>query len=430
MFGFLLSQQRRARRQASHWLDAAERLHHFRRDLLTPAQNQRLLAAQTDLRNSLRDRKDAAALKLGIEHLELVMREVGGRLYPATSLTENIEFFLVAAIVILGLRAYFVQPFKIPTNSMWPTYHGMTHELHAEGEKPGLVTRAGRFLAFGAVGYSAVAQADGEVLMPVTPDLNFIYQTKSSRTLLVFPGTVREYTFLVGGETTTLQVPGDFDLERVLEERLGVGVRGLRASINDRLSKNGMRPESSVMTFRRNGQEFNQRVYWVPIGLTARRGESFLDFDIETGDLLFVDRFTYQFFPPKVGQAFVFRTGNIPALKSSEGEKYFVKRLVGAPGDQMEIRQPALWRNGAPASGAAAFNANATREDRYPGYVNGGLLEAGETATVPAHHYMALGDNSPLSHDSRYWGFVPDHDVVGKPLFIYYPLTRRWGLAK
>ncbi|MDB6115544.1 MAG: lepB, partial [Lacunisphaera sp.] len=42
----------------------------------------------------------------------------------------------------------------------------------------------------------------------------------------------------------------------------------------------------------------------------------------------------------------------------------------------------------------------------------------------------AMGDNSLESADSRFWGFVPEKDVVGRPLFIYYPLTKRWGPAK
>jgi signal peptidase I len=58
------------------------------------------------------------------------------------------------------------------------------------------------------------------------------------------------------------------------------------------------------------------------------------------------------------------------------------------------------------------------------------MLPVGGKVTVPANSYFALGDNSPRSLDSRYWGFVPDKDVVGRPLFIYYPLTSRWGLAR
>jgi signal peptidase I len=49
--------------------------------------------------------------------------------------------------------------------------------------------------------------------------------------------------------------------------------------------------------------------------------------------------------------------------------------------------------------------------------------------TVPARSFLALGDNSANSKDGRYWGYVPAKDVVGKPLFIYYPFTSRWGPA-
>ena len=49
---------------------------------------------------------------------------------------------------------------------------------------------------------------------------------------------------------------------------------------------------------------------------------------------------------------------------------------------------------------------------------------------VPESSYLALGDNSMNSFDGRFWGFVPAKDVVGRPLFIYYPFTRRWGPAK
>jgi signal peptidase I len=57
-------------------------------------------------------------------------------------------------------------------------------------------------------------------------------------------------------------------------------------------------------------------------------------------------------------------------------------------------------------------------------------LEAGETLTVPENDFFALGDNSYNSADGRYWGFVPAKDAIGRPLFIYYPFTKRWGPAR
>jgi len=146
---------------------------------------------------------------------------------------------------------------------------------------------------------------------------------------------------------------------------------------------------------------------------------------------LFVDRLSYNFVPPKVGSGFVFRTGKIAALQADEGDKYFVKRLAGVPGDVLEIKEPVLYRNGRPADGAAAYDKNARREGKYPGFTNtlDGLLPPGGSVTVPAHAFFALGDNSPRSKDSRYWGFVPEKEVVGRPLFIYFPLSSRWGPA-
>ena len=54
-------------------------------------------------------------------------------------------------------------------------------------------------------------------------------------------------------------------------------------------------------------------------------------------------------------------------------------------------------------------------------------LSKGKTFTVPEDSFFAMGDNSWDSQDSRYWGTVPGNDVIGRPLFIYYPFTKRWG---
>ncbi|MDE2021212.1 MAG: signal peptidase I, partial [Patescibacteria group bacterium] len=169
------------------------------------------------------------------------------------------------------------------------------------------------------------------------------------------------------------------------------------------------------------------RVQPLKLGRTVQAGEPVLSFDLLVGDMLFVDRFSYHFSKPKVGDGFVFHTRKIPAAGD---DQYYIKRLVGLPGDTLEIRQPVLYRNGQPIKGAAAFEENARQADHYPGYRNEGLLDFGLTVTVPPESYFALGDNSPISKDGRYWGFVPAKEVVGKPLFIYYPLTKRWGLPK
>lgn len=433
-FDFFRSEESKTRKHAANWLEVAERVHHFRRDQLADAQLQQLAAATGELRTRLKEKADASKLKMAIEKLETVLRAVGGRHYPMTSLMENVEFFLVAAIVILGLRAYFVQPFKIPTNSMWPSYYGMTHEAFADGEEPGLLGRAARFAAFGARNYAVAAPTDGEVLVPVFSNLRIAYAEKPGRSFLIFPTVMREYTFSVNGSLVRLDVPGDFDFERVLEERFKGSYGTLLESIKAEVQKKNGRIESSSLTVRSGDRTFEERVYWVPLGKTVKAGEPIVSFDILTGDLLFVDRFTYNFFPPKVGQGFVFKTDNIdsPEMQDARGEQirqYYIKRLVGVPGDKLEIKAPVLFRNGAPITGADAFEANARKRGLYPGYAAEFQLAPGRSVEVPEHNYYALGDNSPRSKDSRYWGFVPEKDVVGRPLFIYYPLTKRWGIA-
>jgi signal peptidase I len=165
-------------------------------------------------------------------------------------------------------------------------------------------------------------------------------------------------------------------------------------------------------------------------GKTVRAGERVMAFDILTGDQLFVDRMSYHFVRPSVGSGFVFRTGNIEGIFRTYGDQYYIKRLVGVPGDTLEIKEHTLMRNGAPITGAAAFDKNAKQQDNYVGYRNEGLLARDAKITIKPNEFFAMGDNSANSADGRYWGTVPAKDVVGRPIFVYYPFTRHWGPAR
>jgi signal peptidase I len=162
------SAEDKMRDNAANWLEVAERVYHFRRDVLAAALVAELQSHIAGLRGLLKARAGAEKLRLEIEALEEVLRRTGGAIYPKSALVENVEFFLVAAIVILGIRTYFVQPFKIPTNSMWPTYNGMTPEVFLKkADEPSNVAMAARTVLFGAWPHRLDAPADGEVLIPV-----------------------------------------------------------------------------------------------------------------------------------------------------------------------------------------------------------------------------------------------------------------------
>jgi signal peptidase I len=424
----LFSGERKMRRHAVNWLEIAQSVWNHRRDCLTEAEASDLNQRREELRKAVRDRADAGKLRLEIESLEEVLRRVGGSVYPKTSLAENVEFFLVAAIVILGLRCYFLQPFTIPTNSMWPSYYGMTSQSYArKADEPSVPAEAARLVLLGAWPHRLTAPADGEILIPVggAESRGWTHsRIVPGRTWLVLPTKVREYTLLVGDQPVTVRLPIDFDFDWTVAQSLfppqpGNYPQNFSAFMEAQLA-------SGNFEMREVDGEY---LHCIRTGRVVRAGDRVLSFDELTGDKLFVDRISYHFVRPKVGDGFVFRTGNIPDIVREEGDQYYIKRLVGVPGDTLEVRGTTLWRNGAPITGAAAFEANSRRLGDYPGYGASGLLSPGRTVHVGPMSFFAMGDNSPNSADGRVWGFVPAKDVAGRPLFVYYPITRRWGLA-
>lgn len=432
---------------AGNWLELAEKVYNYRRDLMQPAEVAELQSKTATVRAQLKEKSEISKLKLSLESLEETLRRHGGRVYPKSSFVENVEFFLVAAIVILGIRTYFIQPFKIPTNSMWPSYFGMTPEVfHTLSEEPNVVEGIGRFLLFGARSRRIDAPASGEVEFTIGGGEGrgiISNRVVNGRSWLILPTKLKEYTLFVDGAPVSFTVPLDFDFDWTIREAFFPGETSLEAG----LEKLNARRQSQLRILNIGGRQ--QTLRFFKTGKQVQAGERILSFDILTGDQLFVDRMSYHFVQPSVGSGFVFRTGHIPGISETRGDQYYIKRLVGVPGDVIEI-QPAssqrndapdgtrltnerfgvLMRNGKPIEGADAFGHNNNREGLYAGYVALNRLAPGKELTVPENSFFALGDNSRNSEDGRYWGFVPGHDVVGRPIWIYYPFTKRWGPAR
>lgn len=420
MFGLFDSVEKTMRKNSVNWLELADKIYHYRRDELKEQERAQLQQRMEGLRGLLRDKVDASKLKLGIEQLEEVLRRTGGTFYPKSTIQEYVEFFLVAAIVVLGVRTFFLQPFKIPTNSMYPSYYGMTAQVYEDPAKsPGLATRAVRFVLFGAQHKQPIAPVSGAIGLPIDANGSLLSVQKPGRKWLIVPTVVREFMIFVGDTPVPIQVPGDFEMDPVIRDYFNITAEQLVAK---------------ARTATRGGPNFRL----VVLDKVAERGKPLIDFDVLTGDQLFVDRFSYHFFPPKVGEGFVFRTAHLydlhPRMRGGPKDQYYIKRLVGLPGDKLEIREPVLYRNGAPITGSKAFDKNARREGAYPGYRNIdqdlAILAKGKVAEVPPDSFLPLGDNSASSLDGRFWGYVPNKDAVGRPLFIYYPFTHRWGLAQ
>ena len=160
------------------------------------------------------------------------------------------------------------------------------------------------------------------------------------------------------------------------------------------------------------------------------------------GDYLLVDKVYYgdgghwgavlPYHPVQRGDIIVFKWPVRP-------QQHFVKRVIGAPGDRIRMSRGRVYVNGKIVDESysvfKAHSYDSYRDDfpnvRYrppqvanewwhdfPGFVrNGDLL-------VPEGHYFVLGDNRDQSLDSRYWGFVPRENIVGKPFLIYLSLQQ------
>jgi signal peptidase I len=139
------------------------------------------------------------------------------------------------------------------------------------------------------------------------------------------------------------------------------------------------------------------------------------------GDRILVNKFIY-------GIKIPFTDYSLPALqKPKRGEvivfvspedpkRDFVKRLVALGGEKVQIKNGTLYINDK-ALEAAAFNT------KYY-YNRGEYGMQNQEVTVKNNAYFVLGDNSASSRDSRYWGFVPEKNLIGKAFLIYWPLQR------
>ena len=121
-------------------------------------------------------------------------------------------------------------------------------------------------------------------------------------------------------------------------------------------------------------------------------------------------------------------------LPPGASSQYYVKRLAGMPGQTLRIDPPQLFVNGEQATQPPFQRVMAACEG-YRGYANQCdygplplyLSSPLDQFTVPPNSYFALGDNSYNSSDSRFWGVVPEQNVVGRALFVYWPFSQRWG---
>lgn len=128
---------------------------------------------------------------------------------------------------------------------------------------------------------------------------------------------------------------------------------------------------------------------------------------LQIDDHLMIEKVSYLFHEPERGDIVVFRPTE--ALKQENYHQAFIKRIIGLPGETVEVRD-----------GKVFINGQELVEDyikELPKYNYGPEI-------VPDNQYLVLGDNRNNSYDSHVWGFVPRENLIGKAFVRFWPLNR------
>lgn len=403
----------KAVREAVAMRKHVQRLLNAQRDLLSP---QAVAAVQLKI-NELNDaiaEGNKGKIRIKAEELQFAAEEKI-KPYPNAVWRENVEVLLVALAVAMGIRTFFVQPFKIPTGSMQPTLYGVTSKnllLEKNSRIPtGLERIKEWFEGFSYI--HLVAQNNGTI-DGVSP----------MRKFLIF--NIKQ-TISIGGVPQTIWFPPDLG-----EAPPGMDPLAYRADL--KMGDDG-------------------RFY--------HKGEDVIKLRVHAGDHLFVDRFTYNFRKPERGEIVVFETKGIPEDRRDNApywtippNEFYIKRLVGLGGETISLQKDYdvlfgrelvpvghLVVNGRSLSASTphfenlytyygadnSTNVLVYHEDHYYGHAMIQALSPGEEFQIPTNSYFVMGDNTMNSLDSRYWGDFPSKYVIGKSFFVYWPITKRFG---
>jgi signal peptidase I len=423
-----------------------QRLLNAQRDVMTPVAVQSVQGALHELQTALRSGLQKSELRNQMDALE----KVAGkwlRPYPHAVWRENVEVLLVALAVAMGIRTFFLQPFKIPTGSMQPTLYGVNSvpdfspstvdfsagrsAIEAQFKKQASLRDAlqiptgGQRIKEWFEGNSylhVVAQADGQV-EAITPPVRFLIFNLWQK-------------IVVGGRTQIIWFPPDCG-EQTLAARAGFDI-----PLGD-------------------GRRLN-----LFQGHVFHKGNDIIKMKISAGDHLFVDRFTYNFRKPRRGEIVVFETEGIPEgdreLYNIPSNQFYIKRLVGLGGETIWLNQDYIVTNaprfeddgrvpvgnlvvdGKPLTASTPHFENlyafagapvgTTMIPYYPNHYYGHAmirkLAPGLKFEIRPDYLFVMGDNTMNSLDSRFWGDFPESYVTGKSFFVYWPLTKRFGIGQ
>jgi signal peptidase I len=407
-------------RTAAELRHHAQKLVNHQKDLLSQEDVRSVQSAIDNLYNTLRNACNKINLNKAIKELE----EIGSSKliqYKSPKMRENIEVGLFAVAIAMSIRTFFFQPMGIPTGSMQPTLYGITEgELSAQEQPITGVKGFFRGWLNGVSHYQLVAEGDWRLkeIESVRPFLKMLKRQKF------------KFIDLNTGEEIIRDIIPPTDSRN----------KSLFANY-----KQGMNTNFAQHQFIKNSHN----------GYVYKKGEDVFKMKRESGDHLLVNRFIYNFRKPKRGEIIVFETKNIQSLQQ---DLFYIKRLIGLPNESISIGNDRhvvvngkrLDSTDHPFEFLYSFelddNKKYARDSEFSGHVNrqgyadskrndGHVIpyrfrlfgDESFKLQIPQNEYLAFGDNTMNSTDSRDWGTLPGKNIFGTPSFIYWPFFSQPG---
>ncbi len=512
----------------------ARNLRHMREDVMAPAD---LGALDAAIQRASQAAHSGNEQEMPDAHQALCERVEA--LSPPCSLPgwrENFEVLVVALGVAMAFRAYFYQPFQIPTGSMQPTLYGIcSHEQDAPRTRDQPILKVSNWLAAGewftrvetrrtgkvavlwnddrVPGYTTVASGRWPGALPPAAiyrkessitrkvasmggflglsffdrgyDLHFLPNDVASRQAGIYrtdfvPDTAvqAQVAEILRKDALWLQAAAADQATAEIRMAAWQNLYPILASVAN-WTRGGKLDAATLQTvlmaykvsdLRRQGQVIDPGIEqqacralqqlvsqwssaaaagspaipWFPLltgcGVELPAGQLLWSGVVTAGDQVFVNRWSWSFRLPRRGEVMVFSTQDIPGL---EPGTHYIKRMCGLPGETLAVHPPELWINGEAVFEPQTIARVARREKLaswappYAGYRVVGDVEAGldralrtpaDSIQLQADEYFAMGDNTPNSKDSRYWGPVPRRNLLGPASMVYWPFTsKRWG---
>ncbi|MFT5906421.1 MAG: signal peptidase I [Cryomorphaceae bacterium] len=400
----------------------------YKRDLMEPDRVIEIESRRADLKSAIKAGKKEEALEAG-KLLEKTCEHALPKYRSPNAFQENIEVFFVAIVVALGIRAYFLQPFRIPTNSMYPALNGITGGALVKKDWPSFPVRMVQQATHGRNYFSLTASSDARIVdITDYQSLHFFPRVR----VQFSSGQIETFS----GSATSLEQAGLTKLydELIKKQDPGSWARLKHKSIDDRAD-----------AYFRGSRDFGQPIfkkYNIEAGTKVLAGYT------ESGDLILVDKVSYHFKSPKQDEVFVFDTRGIEYIEESNRvnktpPSHYIKRLIATPGQNISI-QPVehndpdypdggiLIRDGQNADDPGIMRVQ-SRQGGFNGYMLMGITnkQLDYKPSTGQSEYWAMGDNSYKSSDSRVWGSVKEFNVVGPAFLSLWPFgSGHWGKIK